>query len=72
MRLLAIYTAAGNAERDAAINDTPRVSIRAWSFGLGKVNDVTSMSVEQRFVHIGVTVSEIDEFGKRRQTTVHP
>ena len=76
MRLLAIRTAAGNAERDAEIDDTLGVSIRAPSFGLGKVNDMASMSVKQQLVHVGVTVSEIDGFvvgfGKKRQTNVCP
>ena len=77
MRHLAIANvAAGNAERDAKIDDTPWASIHARLFHLGEVDDVTSMPVEQQFVRIAVTISKIDgfivRFGKRRETTVRP
>ena len=77
MRLLAIpNVAAGNAERDAKIDDTRSASIRAPSFSLSKVDDVSSMSIKQQFVRVGVGIPEINGFivgfGKRRQTAVRP
>ena len=62
MKLLAIRTAAGNAERHAEIDHTPRASIRVRPFCVGKVDDVTSMSVEQQFVRVSMMISEIDGF----------